>query len=97
MKAMTAIIAALGLVVAMSQADAKPYKHHRHHASKSHHKMSYSRSLHGRAGGHRLGYENEPFLYRNGGYGNTPFNDARNFWERVQSGPFDEQTSPSAF
>lgn len=94
MKITTAIVAALCLVVATSHADARSYKkHHRHHAAKT----SQFTQIYGRPGGHRQGYAEEPFLYRNGGYGNTPYFDGRNFWERVQSGQFDEMTSPSAF
>jgi hypothetical protein len=93
MKVITAIVAALCVVVASSHADARTNKkHHRHYVGKAPHAR-----IVGRVGGHRLGYEEDPFLYRNGGYGATPYFDARNFWERVQSGPFDEMTGPSAF
>lgn len=50
-----------------------------------------------RPGGHRYAYENEPFLYWNGPYGNYPDFDARNFKERVFSDPRFDTTSPSAF
>jgi hypothetical protein len=51
-----------------------------------------------RGGGYAYGYEYEPFLRRNGGgYGNSPFFDDRNFWERVQSGPHSTRPGVSAF
>jgi len=51
-----------------------------------------------RGGGYAYGYEYEPFLRKNGGgYGNYPYFDDRNFWERVQSGPFDTRPGVSAF
>jgi hypothetical protein len=92
-RVITAIVAALCLVAAVDHADARPHKkQYRHHTPQS----TFTR-MYGHPGGHRLGYEADPFLYHNGPYGQTPFFDARNFWERVQSGPFDEMTSPSAF
>lgn len=92
MRVTAVIIAALVLVTAAGHAEAKRHKkHYRHYVTKS----EIAR-IHGRPGGHRCGYEADPFLYRNGPYGQTPYFDARNFWERVQSGPFDEMTSASA-
>lgn len=91
MKILTATILALVLAAGVTHAEAKARKHHRHYVSKSARSPAY------RVGGHQMGYEAEPFLYWNGPYGNYPFLDPRNFWERVQSGPFSETTSPSAF
>lgn len=50
-----------------------------------------------RPGGHHYDYEYEPFLRRNGGYGNYPDFDPRTFSERVLSDPRTSTTSPSAF
>ena len=50
-----------------------------------------------RPGGHAYGYENEPFLRRNGPYGNFPDFDPRTFHERVLSDPRYSTTAPSAF
>jgi hypothetical protein len=89
----TAIVAALSLIAATSYAEARSHKkHYRSYKPKP----AFTR-IYGRPGGHRMGYEADPFLYRNGPYGQTPYFDSRNFWERVQSGPGDETTSPSAF
>jgi hypothetical protein len=90
-KALTVTIAALVLAAGFTHAEAKSRKYHKHYSSKQ--KRSYGYW----PGGHRMGYEADPFLYWNGPYGNYPFPDPRNFWERVQSGPFGESTSPSAF
>ena len=91
MKAVTAVIVALALAAGFSQAEAKARKAYKHYSSKQVRGFAY------RPGGHRMGYEADPLLYKNGPYGNYPFHDPRNFWERVQSGPFSESTSPSAF
>ena len=94
----TVFAVALGLIAAtVSQAEAGSRKHrkyYRHHVSRV---TPQVRGFSFRIGGHQMGYEADPFLYKNGPYGNFPFHDPRNFWERVQSGPFDETTSPSAF
>ncbi len=50
-----------------------------------------------RPGGYSYQYEYEPFLRRNGAYGNYPQFDPRNFQERVFSDPRLNTTSPSAF
>jgi hypothetical protein len=91
MKAVAVIVMALALAAGFTHAEAKPRKHYKHYSSKQVRSYAY------RPGGHQMGYEAEPFLYWNGPYGNYPFHDPRNFWERVQSGPFSESTSPSAF
>jgi hypothetical protein len=49
-----------------------------------------------RPGGHRYDYELEPFLRRNGPYGNYPDVDPRNFNERVLGDPRDSTTGASA-
>jgi hypothetical protein len=49
-----------------------------------------------RPGGHRYDYEFEPFLRRNGPYGNYPDFDPRNFNERVLGDPRDSTTGASA-
>jgi hypothetical protein len=49
-----------------------------------------------RPGGHRYDYELEPFLRRNGPYGNYPDFDPRNFNERVLGDPRDSTTGASA-
>ena len=50
-----------------------------------------------RGGGYAYGYEFEPYLRKNGPYGNFPYFDDRNFWERVQSGPISSRPGVSAF
>ena len=94
MKAITAIIIALALASTFTQAEAKARKHYKHY---KHYSSKHIRSFPYGVGGHRMGYEADPFLYKNGPYGNYPYFDPRNFWERVQSGPYSESTSPSAF
>jgi len=101
MKAFTAITLVLGIFAASAtQADAHKGKqkgwHGHHHASAMRGKPQV-RGYIVRTGGHRYGYELTPFLYRNGPYGNYPHFDDRNFWERVQSGPLSQTTSPSGF
>lgn len=90
MKAVTAVIIALALACSYTQADAKVRKTHKYYSSKPVRTFAFT-------GGHQMGYEADPFLYKNGPYGNYPYFDARNFWERVQSGPLSDTTSPSAF
>ena len=94
MKALTVTIMALALAAGFTHAEAKARKQHKRY---KHHAAKRMRAPAHRVGGHQMGYEAEPFLYWNGPYGNYPFLDTRNFWERVQSGPFSESTSPSAF
>ena len=50
-----------------------------------------------RPGGHRYEFEYEPYVRRNGPYGNYPQFDPRNFRERALSDPRFDTTSPSAF
>lgn len=100
MKMVTALIAAASLTLASMPADAGK-------ASRSSGAKATNDSLSRRApqvrgyvfrpGGHQYEFEYEPFLRRNGPYGNYPQFDPRNFQERAFSDPRLNTTSPSAF
>lgn len=103
MKALTLIItAALGMSLASGAATAD----HRHKAKVlrepvGNYELSKRkpqvRGYYFRPGGHSYAYEEEPFLRRNGPYGNFPEFDPRTFHERVLSDPRFPTTAPSAF
>lgn len=99
MKLLTALSLMAGIVaLTANEADAHKRKHSRSDGA-YHHGKRVKPQVRGYisrgVGGHRYGYENTPFLYRNGPYGFYPFYDDRNFWERVQSDPLSTTTSPS--
>jgi hypothetical protein len=102
MKGLTLIIAAaLGLSLASGDA-AAGYRHKKvpgeavgnYELSK---RKPQVRGYYFRPGGHAYAYEEEPFLRRNGPYGNFPEFDPRTFHERVLSDPRYPTTAPSAF
>jgi hypothetical protein len=102
MKVFTALAVMLAVAVAgTSDADAhsrkkRGYEKQSHYSAKR--VKPQVRGYLSRGGGYAYGYEYDPFLRRNGGgYGNYPFFDDRNFWERVQSGPFSTRPGVSAF
>lgn len=99
-------LAALSLILAVIAASAFPADAHKRKHKSWHGSDHYSakrvkpqvRGYVSRGGGGQsYEYALTPFLYRNGPYGNYPYFDDRNFWERVQSGPLSETTSPSGF
>ena len=100
MKALTALVVIMGMSAASSVAVAGGARE-RHVEKGNNYELSQRRpEVRGylfRPGGHRYDYEYEPFLSRNGPYGNYPQLDSRNFWERTMSDPRSTTTSPSAF
>jgi hypothetical protein len=101
MKTLTAVtlvlaVFAVGTAPASATTTKKKVWHHRHYAENGVKPQVRGWIARG-AGGHAYGYEYEPFLYRNGPYGNYPFFDDRNFWERVQSDPFSTRPGVSAY
>ncbi len=101
MKTLTAMLCVLAIFAAgtfdASAHMRKKTAHHRHYASKSVKPQVRGYIARGSVGGYAYGYEYEPFLYKNGGYGNYPFFDDRNFWERVQSDPMSTRPGVSAY
>jgi hypothetical protein len=101
MKTLTASALALAvLMLSIGGADAhtrkkKVHYGHKHYAGK--HVKPQVRGWLLRGGGYAYGYENEPFLRTNGPYGNYPYFDDRNFWERVQSDPHSTRPGISAY
>ena len=73
----------------------KAYYGHKHYAGK--HVKPQVRGWLSRGGGYAYGYEFDPFLRKNGPYGNYPYFDDRNFWERVQSDPHSSRPGVSAY
>jgi hypothetical protein len=104
MKGLSAIIAiGLGLSLAASAADAG-YRHKKDKLAREHvgnyelsKRKPQVRGYLFRPGGHSYAFEYEPFLRRNGPYGNFPEFDPRTFHEKVLSDPRFATTSPSAF
>ncbi len=102
MKTLTAMIAVCGLALASASAPALAGgSRDRAENPENNYTLSQRKpQVRGylfRPGGHRYDYESEPFLRRNGPYGNYPNFDPRTFKERVFSDPRDNSTSPSAF
>jgi hypothetical protein len=102
MKKIAAVIAILSLSLASNAASAAAkHKHLVKRGEANNYELSKRtpqvRGYLFRPGGHSYDYENEPFLRRNGPYGNFPDFDPRNFWERVQGDPRTNATSPSSF
>ncbi len=94
MKTLTAVAMMLAVFAAGATTADAHYrgKKHSHHYGKR--LKPQVRGYISRGGGYAEGYDLEPFLYKNGGYGYYPYFDDRNFWERVESDPHD--TRPGA-
>jgi hypothetical protein len=84
MRVLIAIAVALSLVASVGTAEAKQRKHYKHYGHK-HHSRVVPHLRRSYVGGHRMGYEPT-----------APHRD-QTFWERVESGPANDATSPSAF
>jgi hypothetical protein len=100
MKIVTAIIMLAVFCAGVSSADAhkrgkKAWSETSHHYGKR--PGPQVRGYLSRGGGYANGYELDPFLRKNGPYGFYPSFDDRNFWERVQSDPFDTRPGISAY
>jgi|GEM_PF-4855384 len=66
-----------------ARADDDSGNRHRKRVYRSHRSTGYY-AAHG-IGGQRYGDEHTPYIYKNGGYSNSPYFDNRTFWERVQT------------
>lgn len=100
MKIATALVAILGLLLTSAAASAGGFKRGSRGEVNNDTLSRRPPEVRGylfRPGGHRYDFEYEPFLRRNGPYGNYPQFDPRNFRERVFSDPRQNTTSPSAF
>lgn len=100
MKTLTALVVIMGMPAASSAAVAGGFRERHVEKGNNYEQSRRPPQVRGyvfRPGGHRYDYEYEPFLNRNGPYGNYPQFDPRNFRERVMSDPRSTATSPSAF